>query len=131
MVNITGTPRTILAAALRRDASFHESGQFDAIGEGYDDAEGELLPLEERRERDVGIAISFWDGWIDSRNHDWQYYEGITQKDWPILAHMIASALEARDPISDSRVLEHFAPENQQSFWSRLKGWMGGTDPDA
>jgi hypothetical protein len=122
-------PHAILAAALRRDAILHESGQFDAIGEGYDDAEGELLPLEERRERDVGIAFSFWDGWIDARNHDWQCYDGIAQNDWPILARAIAASLEEPSSINDSRVLKHFARETQQSFWSRLKGWLGGTDP--
>ena len=118
------SPRDMIAAALRRDAALHEGGQVDTIGNGYDAAEGEILPLESTRERDIGVALSFWDGWIDARNHAWRHYEGIARSDWPILARTIAAALEARHPITDAVVLGHFAPESQRSLWSRVRGWL-------
>lgn len=120
------SPRRIIAQALRRDAALHEGGQLQSIGADFEATLGEIRPLEDRLERDVGIAIEFWDGWVDASVHDWQYYEGIARGDWPKLARAIATALEAGDPITEPIVLVHFAPENRRSLWSRLKGWFTG-----
>ena len=128
MTSNADTPRAIVATALRREAVLHDSERFDRIGDAYDDVEMELLPLETSCARDIAIAIamSFWDSWIDARNHDWHYYQGISQSDWPVLARTIASMLDTGAPITEPGVLKRFAPEYHRSLWRQLKEWLLG-----
>lgn len=76
-------PEDILASALLADADAHEGNRFEDIGERYDDVLAGLLPLKDRWTLHVSVALEFWDGWVDARNHDWQYYPGIARDDWP------------------------------------------------
>jgi hypothetical protein len=113
----------ILAAALVADAAAHETGQFEAIGEVYDDVYRELLAIQDLKERRFGIALNFWDGWADARNHDWFHYPGIAQSDWPRLARGIAEALENGVDPTDAAVVARFAPENLLPLRTRLSHW--------
>ncbi|HEX6733040.1 MAG TPA: hypothetical protein VF074_23665 [Pyrinomonadaceae bacterium] len=71
---------------LSQDVDAHEAGRYDEVGAGFDHLEA-ALPREHGSEfYKLFIALDFWDGWIDSRNHDWLYYKGIEQSDWSILA---------------------------------------------
>ena len=54
------------------------------------------------------VALEFWGCWIDSRNHNWQYYDGIGVNDWPRLARKIVADLEADREITDGVVLARF-----------------------
>ena len=100
--------KQLFVDGLTRDAIAHESGQFRDVGEGFDNLDYEL-PRNQGAEFDkLFIALNFWDGWIDARNHDWKYYQGIKQADWPRLARSIASELSQDKEISDPLVLEHF-----------------------
>ena len=78
---------------LRRDVDAHEAGRYEEVGAGFDGIDAEL-PRDQGPEFDkLFVALNFWDGWIDSRNHDWRYYEGITQRDWPVLARLVFHCL--------------------------------------
>ena len=93
---------------LRRDVDAHEAGRYEEVGAGFDGIDAGL-PRDEGPEFDkLFVALNFWDGWIDSRNHDWRYYEGITQRDWPVLARRIIKSLEADEEIREPIVLSHF-----------------------
>ena len=93
---------------LSQDIDAHEAGRYEEVGAGFDTLDGEL-PREQGPEFDrLFIALNFWDGWIDSRNHNWLYYKGIGQSDWPVLAKRIVRFLEADEEISDPMVLSHF-----------------------
>jgi hypothetical protein len=70
-----------LVENLTRDAVAHEAGHYRDIGHAFDELDANL-PREGGREFDqIFIALAFWDGWIDARNHDWQYYDGIGESD--------------------------------------------------
>ena len=100
--------KRVFVDGLTRDAIAHESGRFRNVGEGFDNLDCKL-PRNQGAEFDkFFIALNFWDGWIDARNHDWKYYQGIRQADWPRLARSIASDLSRDKEISDPLVLEHF-----------------------
>ena len=100
--------KQLMIDSLTHDALVHESGQFGDIGEGFDSLDYKL-PRNQGPEFDqLLIALNFWDGWIDARNHDWKYYQGIGQTDWPRLARSIASDLAQDKEVSDPMVLEHF-----------------------
>jgi hypothetical protein len=74
------------------------------------------------------VALEFWDGWIDARNHDWLYYPGIAVSDWPRLAHGIVEDLRQDRDISDEALLERFDFRRRpaRSFlWARLKAMFG------
>jgi hypothetical protein len=106
----------IVAGALRRDVAAHVTGHYEEIGWRYDDVYAEILPLMERQAPTMALAFQFWDGWIDARNHDWQYCEGIGREYWPHLAERVATALEARTEIDDPTLLAHFAVGPRRSL---------------
>ena len=58
----------------------------DHPGSGYDEMNGALPRGVDVRWDKLFIVLSFWDGWIDANNHEWQYYEPIQENDWPRLA---------------------------------------------
>ncbi len=102
-----------MISGLLQAASEHEAARLSQIEAPYD-------TLDERLPRDTGsefdklfIALNFWDGWIDARNHDWHYYEGIGAEDWPRLARSIVEDLKADREISDELVRKHFDFKNQ------------------
>ncbi|HXV97351.1 MAG TPA: hypothetical protein VEC93_02940 [Anaerolineae bacterium] len=107
--------KQIMIDALLRSASKHEAGLFVEIDYSYDTLDSEL-PRNDKPEFDkLFIALNFWDGWIDARNHDWKYYEGIRAEDWPRLARNIVADLDADQEITDELIRSHF------DFRSRIK----------
>lgn len=116
----------ILAAALIEDARAHDARSYDHIAIRYDDVYAQLLPIQDLGARRFAIAFHFWDGWCDARNHDWRYYPGINEADWPSLARHIAENLKRGEDATDPLVLEHFAPEKLRSRRVGLMGWFRG-----
>ncbi len=100
--------RDQLAKALEAAASAHDAGDLQAIEGNYDEMDGNLPRNSEARYTKLHIALNFWDGWIDGRNHGWHYYEGIGRKDWSDLARQVAKALREDQEITEERVLRYF-----------------------
>jgi len=115
----------IVASALRQDAAAHEAGDFQAIANRYDDVYAEVLPLCSDLPGMVATGFTFWDWWADARNHEWQYYEGITRDDWPRLARHVADAVEAATPITDVVLMRHFQRAAQPSLFARIGRRLG------
>jgi hypothetical protein len=116
------------ATALEGAAEAHERGGVAMIDAGYDEIDA-ILPRGAGPEYDkLHIALHFWDGWSDARNHEWRYYEGIDQGDWPILARGIAADLTANREIQERRVLAHFDTRHPppRSLWARLTAKLRG-----
>lgn len=119
--------RQTLIAELTRDAEAHEADRYLDIGAEFERVDAEL-PRGQGSEFDkFFIAFHFWDGWIDARNHNWQYYEGIEERDWPRLARTIVEALESDQEITDPLVLKHFDFRNRKQsggvirrLWDRI-----------
>jgi len=94
---------------LTRSAEAHEAGQIWQIDGAVDELEAAILIDNDEPEFDkLKIALEFWSGWIDSRNHDWLFYKGIDASDWPQLAKLIVNDLRADRETTDERVREHF-----------------------
>ena len=89
-------------------ADAQERGDLARIEDGFDELEVLLARGGQLEHATLRIALDFWDGWIDARNHSWMYYEGIGRSDWPQLARGIASDLEADRDVRDERVLARF-----------------------
>jgi hypothetical protein len=110
-------PRQRVAAALRAAAVAHERGAFGDIGPLHDQLEGMSL---EPVDQDVTVAINFLDGWCDSSNHNWSYYEPLVAADWPALALRLAADLESGTPIADAvREQFEFRPSRGPLAWVR------------
>jgi hypothetical protein len=86
--------RGALATHLREDAAAHEAERFDAIGRRFDAVERRFPRGTAPELGRLHVALSFWDGWIDARNHGWPTGP-IAPGDWPDLARGVASDLEA------------------------------------
>lgn len=116
--------RERFASDLDRAAQAQEAGNLPEIETDYEELD-EVLPRGEGPEYDkLHIALNFWDGWIDARNHDWQYYEGIAEQDWPHLARILAADLRADREPHDERIRQHFALRDsteRPSLWDRLR----------
>lgn len=119
----TDEAKRLLAEALERMAVAHEASQYHVIGEAYNKAEIEILPLQSGASKSFNIAFSFWDGWTDAIGHDWLHYAGIDQPDWPRLAREIAHCLRTDEEIKSPAVLHHFdhAAPNKSSIDSSEK----------
>jgi hypothetical protein len=115
--------KRLFVEVLSRDATAHEAGRYEEIGAGYDRVDREL-PRDVSSEFDqLYIALEFWSGWIDARNHNWQYYKGIKESDWPVLARSIVQSLEADEEIREPIILSHFDFRNlvrQKGLIARL-----------
>jgi len=100
--------KNFLVENLTRDAVSHEAGRYEDIGKYYDDFDGNLPRGKGPEFDEFFIALYFWDGWIDARNHDWEYYPGISESDWPVLARHIVHSIAADRPITHPVVLKRF-----------------------
>jgi len=100
--------KALLVDRLVRDAWAHENDEYTLIGHGYDDIDVGLPRNAGPEFRKLFIALSFWDGWIDARNHEWQYYKPIEKDDWPRLARQIAGHLKNEQEIDEPTIVARF-----------------------
>lgn len=103
-----GSSRDSIVGALLNDAAAHEAGRFDAIGRRFDSIERDLPRGTAPALARLRVALAFWDGWIDARNHAWPGGGDIPKAEWPMLARRVASNLAADVAISDARVGARF-----------------------
>ena len=120
--------RDALATHLRQDATAHESERYDTIGRRFDDVERHFPRGTAPEFGRLRVALAFWDGWIDARNHGWPAGP-IAPGDWPGLGRGVAADLEAdRDivaPVVRARfdlVAHPRLNERVQNLASRLRG---------
>ena len=99
--------RDALVTQLRQDAAAHEAEQYDAIGRRFDAIEYRFPRGTAPELGRLHIALTFWDGWVNARNHGWPSGP-IETRDWPRLARSIAADLEADRDITDETVLKYF-----------------------
>ena len=104
--------RKALAGYLLTDATAQEAGRFDAVGRSFDGFEHNFPEGDDESLIDLRMALTFWDAWIDARNHGWQPTVGIQQGEWAALARGISADLTARRDIADARVRELFDARN-------------------
>ena len=116
----------LLAAALIEDAVHHEQERYAEIATKCDDVHSQLSSIMDPWDRRYSIAIDFWDGWGDARNHEWLYYEPIRREDWPRLARHIAAHLRRGEAASDPIVLEQFDLKPSRPLRQRLSDWFHG-----
>src|SRR5215208_5029766 len=62
--------KQFLIENLTRDTVAHESGRYRDIGSGFDELDANLPRDSGPEFEQLFIALAFWDGWIDARNHD-------------------------------------------------------------
>lgn len=118
---MTEDARTAIIAGLLTALIAQEENRLLDIGEGWHDAAS--LEHDSR----LSIALSFWEGWADSAEHNWLYYEGMGAQDWPRQARIIIEALERDQPITDAEILERWTPRfRKPSVLSRLMSRLQG-----
>ncbi len=112
---------------LERDIEAHEAGRFEEIGLAFGDAPDWALDEENDQEDAyrLGTAESFWDQWIDARNHGWAHYPGVEESDWPIIARQICRGLRERwelERMADNAVFNPPPAPPRVSWWRRIFG---------
>lgn len=116
-----GTARNSLVAELLKDAASHEAGRFDEVGRRFDGIERDLPRGTAPALAKLRVALAFWDGWIDARDHGWQGGGDIPKGEWPMLARRIASDLSSDRDISDARVGARFDASVGGSLGGRMQ----------
>jgi len=106
---------------LTRDIKLHNAGDYSRIGDGFGEFDINLPRDADPKFSKLHIALNFWDGWQDSRNHYWEFYQGILQNDWPRLATVIIQNIEEETEITNELILEHFGLRPRESIVSKLK----------
>ena len=120
--------RDALVAHLREDADAHGAERYDVIGRRFDDVERHFPSGIAPELGRLHVALAFWDGWIDARNHGWPGGP-IVRDAWPELARSVAADLEADRDIAAPIVVARFDPvahpklnERVQHLAARLRG---------
>lgn len=106
---------------LSRDVVLHVAGDYGHVGDNFNDFDANLPRNGDPKFKKLYIALNFWDGWLDARNHDWHFYKGISQNDWPKLAKMIIQNIEEEKEITSEIILAHFDLKPKESIISKLK----------
>jgi hypothetical protein len=120
--------RDALVMHLRQDADAHEAENYDAIGRRFDAVEYRFPRGTEPELGRLHIALAFWDGWVNARNHGFPPGPiGIAQ--WPELARAVAADLQADRDLANDDVLAQFdlvahprLNERVQILAARLRG---------
>jgi hypothetical protein len=99
---------TQLASYLIADATAHDAGRFDEIGRRFDAFERHFPTGADDAVTELRIALTFWDAWINARNHEWQTTAGIQPGEWPALARAIADDLSGAGRIQNASVRARF-----------------------
>ena len=110
----------ILAKALEPDANIQEKNRISEIGNRYDDVYCEIFPINEILEDLFGLAMRFWDDWVDASNHEWKYHEPFVETDLPKMARKIATHLREATLPNDELILEEFMPTPKKSILKRI-----------
>jgi hypothetical protein len=97
--------RDALTAALRHDREAQLAGRAAAMGQAYDDLDGRIPRDDSPESWRLTTALSFWDYWLDARNHDWAVFYGVSRDEWPVLAAEVAESLAADRAITNPRIL--------------------------
>ena len=119
--------RTRFADALADAAQAQLSGRLSGIEGEYDELDGLLPRSGDERYRKLHVALQFWDCWIDSSNHHWLYYDGMTADSWPHLARGIAEDLRADREVQNEAVQALVLPQEKgPSLGSRLWSAVSG-----
>lgn len=99
--------RDTLVEQLRGDARLHVATKYDEIGRRFDRLEYQFPTGTAPELAKLHIALAFWDGWIDARNHGWPPGP-IALSQWPDLAELVSADLEADRELSAPLVLARF-----------------------
>ena len=118
---MTSESAEILARALEHDADTQEKNKTSEIGNRYDDVYSQILPINEIPEDLFGLAMRFWDDWVDASNHEWKYHEPLVESDWPRIARTIAAHLRDGTLPRDELILEQFLPKPKKPMLQRIK----------
>jgi uncharacterized membrane protein YeaQ/YmgE (transglycosylase-associated protein family) len=100
--------RDSLVQQLLGDAAAHDAGRYDEVGRRFDSIEREFPRGGAPELTRLRVALTFWDGWIDARNHGWQSSQSIGKDEWPPLARGVAADLIGDREITDARVRARF-----------------------
>ena len=100
----------MLVDALRADAARHEQGNFSELGRDFEPVEQYRSQHPDTGDENTGIALTFWDSWIDQVRHGFEqnFYSGIAPGSWPGIAREIADNLESGTPVTNGSALQHF-----------------------
>ncbi|MFQ5938264.1 MAG: hypothetical protein ACE5LB_17820, partial [Acidiferrobacterales bacterium] len=64
----------------------------------------------------------FWDAWIHACSENWEFFKGIEQDHWPVLAEEIVQHVLSDSDIGNPRVLMYFDVVNEGGMWRRASG---------
>ena len=67
--------RAAVVTGLRTALVAQEESRLLNIGDGWDDAAS-----LERDDFRLSVALNLWEGWADSAEHNWLYYEGMVHR---------------------------------------------------
>lgn len=116
--------KAVVIQGLSADIEAHCCGAFEQVGALFDQCDG-YLPRESGEEfKKLFIALGFWDAWIHACDDNWDYFRGIAQADWPVLAGEIVRLVSADQEVEDATVLAYFDVVNHGGMWHRARNLL-------
>ena len=115
-----------IAQALEEDIRKQNSGLIYDLGESWDDFQEEAANSREYSEDTmINIAMRFWEEWSDAAQHDWLYYDPMTEEKWLEYAGEIVRCLRAVHRTENEKIVELFLPKPRSPLLSSLRRIIG------
>ena len=117
-----------VVTALRRAKVAHKDGRIFDIFNDFDLLR-DIIGYTGENAKQLEIALEFLASWQDCAEHDDFLYKSapFPEDEWPHISDSIIDDLDARRPISDSRVVAEFTPQPPKpagpSLITRLRNW--------
>jgi hypothetical protein len=111
----------ILANALDAEAHLQETGGGRQLGDAFDPTLAQVLETGSDADEAVDFGFAFWDEWVDAANHDWQFHDPLTERDWPRFAREVAAAVR-QGRLPDNEVL---VDQIRRKPRRTLRQWLG------
>ena len=107
-------------AGLRKAADDQDAGNLAALGDGFTALEVAIAKYNGANLALLRDIYTFWDEWVDARNHDWRYYP-FQPHEWPLMARSIADDISRGASISNQKWLAHLSHLHRKPLWRKLK----------
>lgn len=102
-----------IVEGIKCDITRFEMNDFNDMGSEYEELELWRFELGNEIEYETeltGLAINFWDSWIDQTRHGFEqeFYEDINKNSWTKLAREIVRHIEGHLELKDTVLLKNF-----------------------
>lgn len=102
----------ILATALEKNATKHEQELTDHLFAELEEIKRTVKAINDIPRPIFKLSMRFWKQWAIASQNAWRYSGSLSQKDWPVLARIIAEHVRKGTLPNNQMILDNFVRKN-------------------